>query len=408
LSRQTLGLDNPRRVMWLLIAVGSAIRLVLGVTTYGEGADMYSWQVLDQAVREDLLGVYSEVNPIDEFPRYPYPPAFWPGIVASSSLEELTGIAFESLIHLPIIAADAGIALLVWTFLGMRGAGINTRLAGVALVALGPAFGIVSGWHGQFDSVAILPAVAALVVWERPGTARRALVAGALIGLGAAVKAVAGLVLIALLPSARSRSEAVTLAAAAVAVPLVMLAPLAVADPPNSLDGGMGSIVTFEGVAGSAGLSLVAQPALAANFVEGRDVEETALSEALSEYGSLLTLAALLAVGWLMLRRRTPPPQAATVLWLTVYVAGYAVSGRYFVYGLPFFIMAGHLREVAVLQVALTLAAPLLYIGPYDSPIYTGAYVAIMLAVWLALLVALVRLTHRIAKRPLASIPAPA
>jgi hypothetical protein len=170
----------------------------------------------------------------------------------------------------------------------------------------------------------------------------------------------------------------------------------------------MASIVTYEGVAGGAGLSLVAQPGLAAILMEGRDVQATDLSEALSEYGSLLTIAALLAVAWLMLGRRTPPPLAATVVWLTVYVAGYAVSGRYFVYGLPFFIMAGYLREVAVLQVALILAPLLYYIGPYDSPIYTATYVAIMLTAWLALLVALVRLVHRIAKRPAASIPAAA
>jgi Glycosyltransferase family 87 len=175
-------------------------------------------------------------------------------------------------------------------------------------------FGIVSGWHGQFASVAILPAVAALVVWERPGTARRALVAGALIGLGAAVKAVAGLVLLALLPSVRSRSEAVTLAAAAVAVPLVMLAPLAVADPPTRTDGGMAVIATFQGVSGGAGLSLVAQPSLAATFMEGREIQETAVSEALSEHGSLLTMTVLLGVAWLMFVRRTPPPLAATAL----------------------------------------------------------------------------------------------
>jgi hypothetical protein len=402
----SLAPQDAQRVMWLLIAVGSAIRLVLGGATYGEPADMYSWQVLDDAVRDDPLGAYSEVNRVDEFPRYPYPPAFWPGILASSSLASLTGIGFSSLIHVPMIAADAAIAFLVWTFLGMRGAGDNTRLVAVALVALGPLFGIVSGWHGQFDSVAILPAVAALVVWERPGTPRRALVAGALIGLGAAVKAVAGVMLLALLPSVRSRSEAVTLAAAAVAVPLAMLAPFALADPPNSLDGGIASIVTFEGVAGGAGLSILAQPDLAAMIIERRDVEETALSKTLLEYGSLMPIAVILALAWVMVGRRTSPPLAATVLWLIVYVVGYAVAGRYFVYGLPFFIMAGYLREAAVLQVALTLGALLYLSGPHYDTIYTGAYVAIMWAVWLALLVALVRLTHRIVKRPTASISA--
>src|SRR5207302_10782054 len=105
------------------------------------------------------------------------------------------------------IAADAAIAWLVQAGLGRAGASDRTRLSACALVALGPAFALISGMHGQIDSVAILPAVLALVVWERGGS-RRALAAGLLIGRAASIKTAPGLMVLALLPSVRSRREA--------------------------------------------------------------------------------------------------------------------------------------------------------------------------------------------------------
>jgi hypothetical protein len=49
---------------------------------------------------------------------------------------------------------------------------------------LGPSFIDISGYHGQIDSVAILPAVLALMVWERRPQPTRSVRAGLLIGLG--------------------------------------------------------------------------------------------------------------------------------------------------------------------------------------------------------------------------------
>jgi len=79
-------------------------------------------------------------------------------------------------------------------------------LISAALIALGPPFVVISGYHGQIDSLAILPAVAALIVWETAPD-RRALIAGLLIGVGAATKTVPGLMLLALLPH-RARTAA--------------------------------------------------------------------------------------------------------------------------------------------------------------------------------------------------------
>src|SRR3712207_1723439 len=115
-------------------------------------------------------------------------------------------------------------------FLRRRGATERTRLAAVALVALGPSFWIVSGYHGHIDSLAILSAVLIVWLWDRwPPGMRRALTCGGLVGLGIATKVVPGLVLVALLPWVRSRREALALVAPAALIPLVAFVPFLVA-----------------------------------------------------------------------------------------------------------------------------------------------------------------------------------
>jgi len=372
-----------------IIVLGSAVRLLIGVATHGDRFDMESYGIVATATSNgDLFSAYAEING-GEVARWPYPPGFWPVVAAAHWLEGRTGISLATLIHVPLVAADATLALLVWGFLARRGAGRARRLAGAALVALGPGFGVVSGYHGHFDAVAILPAVAALVIWEGRASQRRASTAGALVGLGAALKTVPIVMLIALLPSLRSRRQALTVTISALAVPLLLLAPFAL----TTIDG-LGPVVEYEGVGGLGGLSLVAQPNLAALYVQGADVGISPLTEALLDYGSVLTAAALLLLAALLLRWRTPAVQAAVLVWLAVYVFGYTFAFHYFVWGLPFFIMAGYLRAALFLQLALLLPLVIQYTGPH-GPAYTIAYVALMVGVWLALLIALGRLVGR-------------
>ncbi len=154
----------------------------------------------------------------------------FPWILAADALAGVRG-QFHGWVQLPQIVAGAAIAWLVQDHLGRRGAGERIRLVAVALVALGPSFWIISGYHGQIDALAILFAVAALWFWERsePGL-RRAIVAGVLIGIGASFKTVPGLLLFALLPSVRSVREGAALVVPALAVPLIALVPWLVAD----------------------------------------------------------------------------------------------------------------------------------------------------------------------------------
>ena len=260
-------------------------------------------------------------------------------------------------------------------------------------MALGPSFIAISGHHGQIDSVAILPAVAALVAWERSGS-NRALTAGLLIGAGGALKTAPLLMLLALLPSARSAREALTLVAGAAGVLAALTLPFALADP-----GGVEIISRYRGGVGLGGIGLLAQPELTLGWLGVGAPEPTAIATALRDHGGPITAVAVLATGALLAWRRAPALIGATLVWLSVYVFGVTFFLQYMVWGIPFFLMSGYLREVALLQGLLLCPTLLTYIGPSADWQVWALYVVPMIALWLALSAAYV-LTVRAAALP--------
>jgi Glycosyltransferase family 87 len=373
-----------RVALWGLIGVGLAIRL--GLAYWGDGVDydLRSYEVVLDVLRRDPLELYATVNDA-RAARWPYPPGYFSWILVAG---ELPG-GFRNLMQLPPILADAGIALLVQEFLRRRGAGEAARLAAVALVALGPSFMAISGYHGHIDSLAILPAVAAVLVWDSAGE-RRALWAGLLIGVGASIKTVPALMVLALLPTVRSPREAVTLVGAAVAVPLALLAPFLVATPSATVDA-----FTYRGLPGYGGISLVVQPGLAELWLKQTPVSLNGVNDWLFDHGAVLTLPALGALALFLARTRPDAADAAVLVWLVVYVFGINFLLQYLPWGLPFFLMAGHLSRVAQLQAALLVPTVLVYAQPWESDAVLWVYVPFMLALWAAFVVALVVLGRR-------------
>ena len=157
--------------LWILIAVGTVGRLVWAFASHGHFFDIESYLIVDDALRADPLHFYSHVTfvvgeGIEQF-RWPYPPLFLPWILVSGELDRGLGLPFDGTIQIPSILADAALTLLVYSFLRWRGAAERVCLLAAGLIALGPPFVVISGYHGQIDSLAILPAVIALIVWER-------------------------------------------------------------------------------------------------------------------------------------------------------------------------------------------------------------------------------------------------
>lgn len=359
------------------------MRLAWVAQTGGLTFDMESFKQLASALGAHPLQLYGDLNPEGVY-RWPYPPGYFPWVVVSDALASTGLVGFRVAIVLPAVIADAAIAWLVQAGLGRAGASERTRLAGAAVVVLGPSFALVSGFHGQIDAVAILPAVAALLVWERGGP-RRALVAGLLIGAGIAIKTAPGLVLLALLPTVTSRREAAALVGAALALPLAALAPFLVADA-----AGVANALSYGGIPGQGGLTLLADPNLAHHWVENQPgVGPNGLVSFLSDHGTLLTGAAVLAAAGLAWRRRLEPRSAALLLWLTFYALGTGFAFQYAIWGLPFMLLAGRLRWAVAMQSGLLVPMLMFYAGPFKGHAFVTGYVVLMGLVWAGLAAAL-------------------
>jgi len=375
---------SARRTLLALLAGGLVIRLTWLLQTGGVPFDLASIRMTAAALLDQPLQLYGDINPPNQY-RWPYPPGYFPWVLASHGLDSIGLVRMRVGAVLPAVVADLALAWVVQAGLGRIGAAERTRLAAAGLVALGPSFALISGFHGQIDAVAILPAVLALLVWERGGS-RRALAAGLLIGFGASIKTAPGLMVLALLPTVASRREALTLISAAVAVPLAALAPFLVADAD-----GVTRALGYGGIPGQGGVTMLANPDLARFWVQGAtDIHVNGVVRVLSDNGSLITATALLAAGLVAARRRMEPRQAAVLLWCTFFVVGTAFAFQYAVWLLPFLLLAGRLRWAAALQGALLVPALLYYGGPFKMDWAVPVYIALMAIVWLGFVAALV------------------
>lgn len=387
---------RPTRTVLGLIAFGVLVRLILAATTDGNTFDLNSYGLVDAALRTgdrfELYGDELYFAPLDVY-RWPYPPGFMPVILVASELAQLTGIAFERLIRLPLVAADAAIAWVVFTAL-RRAHDDKLAVAGAAAVALGPSFIAVSGYHGQVEPLAFLPVVLAVALWQKPGFANRALVCGLLVGVGAALKAPAGFIVLALLANARTPREAVTVVAAAVAVPVLLLAPFLLSD-----FGGVRDSLAYGGLPGTGGLSLLAQPELATSWLGGIPHARSGLTDALQDLNRMLVLAGLAAVTVVLVKRRIGAATGAAAIVLVVWICGANFGVHYAVWGLPFLLLAGHVRAAVGLQALLFVPTVMIYtiktVDGWSNGLVYGVYVPLMLATLASWVLGLVWLLRR-------------
>lgn len=384
------------RLLWTTIALGTLARLVVAFATRGVGFDIDSYEIVRTTIERDPLHLYALVN-VPNAPHWPYPPGFLPWLLVSDAAARLTGLRFDGFVQIAPIAADAALAWLVQASLGQRGAAARTRLLAAALVAFGPSFAAISGYHGQIDAVLAVPIVLGFWLWTRPEVPHRAIAAGLLIGLGGSIK-VSGLVFVlALLPSARSVREAATLVVSAAAVPLLLFAPFLLADAHGTVAG----VGENKGLPGFGGISLLVQPDLSALWLHTKaGISLSSTSQSLFRHSATIAVLAWLATGVFMLWRRPDPLRAALLVWITFYAFGVNFALQYLVWGMPFFLMAGYLREVLVLQALLLVPTLLIYgVGPRDQPLH-HVYTPILLLVWAAFVAAYVLLVRDVVERP--------
>lgn len=379
--------------LWAILALGVVASAAMAAVTNGEPYDMESFRLVRDALDQGALDVYTYFAHRGEV-RWPYPPAFFPWIWSAGRLATLGGPNFAFWIRVPTILADAAIAWVVQDFLGRAGRGAGTRLLAAGLVSLGPSFIAIAGYHGQFDAVAILPGVIAVSLWTRTQEPWRAVAAGLLIGLGGALKTVPILLVLALLPTIRSRREGVTLLAATAVPVIVAFLPFAIAGTLPALH-----VLSYRGLPGAGDLSLAAQPDLAELALGIQYRTNSGLSQLLMDHGSILIVAGLLGVAFVGARTRGPAPQMAVLLWLAVYAFGVNFFFQYLVWGLPFLLMAGYLRTVLVAQLVLILPTLLFYLRPWHAPSVAVVYALVMIPLWAVSLGAFFGLSVRMTRR---------
>lgn len=390
LSRWMSDLRDKR--LWVLIAIGLAIRVALAFAFRGTNHLFVEYLAASRVRSWDWHAVY------EGFVPWTYPPLFLGWLAGASWLSDASGLSFHSLAKLGPTLADVGLALAVYAYVGWRGAQERTRLIAVALVILGPTFIATSGYHGQIDSVAILPAVLGLMIWERRSDKpTRALEAGLLIGLGGAVKTVPLLMVLPLLISAKSWREGAKLVGAAVVIPALVLGPLWA----SGID--LHQVTGYTGVPGWGGLSLALDPGLAWHDVTTGPVlaSPSELTRHVHSAARWITLGTLVAYTAFVYRYRPALIDAAVLLWLVTFAFSPNFFLTYLVWGLPFFIMAGYVAEVAILQAFLIVPTVAYYLSlwPARSTAVGIAYVPFMFILWLALVAAAIYVAAQIAKR---------
>jgi hypothetical protein len=201
----------------LVAAVALGVRLLPVLLADRETADVARYRRVAQHVLDVSWNPY-------QAPRlYPYPPV-WMWVEAGSEwVARRTALPFAVLVKLPVVAADLGLVMLLARLGARRGLG----LAAAWLYAAHPVSVLVTGFHGQFDALALLLVLLALAGWDGARRDASALALAAAI----AVKSFPVLLLPFFLARTGSPRAALRFGALATAPVALMLVPFALADP---------------------------------------------------------------------------------------------------------------------------------------------------------------------------------
>ncbi|WP_369138221.1 glycosyltransferase 87 family protein [Modestobacter versicolor] len=272
------------------------------------------------------------------------------GMVA---FEEWTGLPWLSVARVLPICFDLGVVVLVWTLGGREKGGLRAFQYACTPIAF-----FVSAVHGQMEPLCLLFALAAFLA-ARPGTGRRALAAGALLGLAVSVKTWPLLFLPALLiglPTWRARGQ-LLLGGLAVGLTLLLTMPLTVGTPFRSLPEIVSTIVGYNSAGGTWGWSAIVflvEPYTYESF------ETSTFWATVGRIGSLATLAAIVAAVWWWRRAHPVVLAGVTASVFQVTTAGH--GAQYLAWPAPFTVLAPT-RLLPLLQVAIGVWAWWAYIG---------------------------------------------
>jgi hypothetical protein len=333
-TQEATQLNTAQRLTLAMIVVAGGV---------GNTFDVGNIALAGHALAHHGVRMYASFDRPD---RWPYPPLYVPLAALANKAAGVLHVSFSTLIRLPDVVADLALALLVEQMVAWRGATATRRLAAAAAVAVGPCVLSVSAVHGQIDVFAIAFAVAGYAAFQRFTGTKRAVAAGLLIGMGAAIKVVPGFAVLPLLPHLPDWRQRGRLLAATAAVPILSVLPFFVATPSAVKR----ILLGYHGLAGVGGLSLAVQPRLALFWFAHGVYHVSRVGQILQDASVWLTLAGVVAVTVVCWKWRPEPAVGASLIYLVVWICGVNYFLTYAVWGLPFFILAGYTAATVAFQ----------------------------------------------------------
>ncbi len=204
------GERHRKTILVVCAALAFAGKTALSFTTYGTN-DVLFWEANVRKIELDGgLALYRDgAKPVLGEKQYrvePFnqPPFMIDALRAGGAVAAISGIPFRVWLRITSAIADVGMLLLVW---GILGTGKQVPSSRLLPIALSPVLLLVSGFHGNTDSVMMFFLLLSVYLIE---TGRSGWVAGAALGMAASIKVVPLIfipVILPYLPIARRRVE---------------------------------------------------------------------------------------------------------------------------------------------------------------------------------------------------------
>jgi hypothetical protein len=331
---------------------------------------------------------------------WPYPPLWLPVSALSLHVCNALGWGAPVAIRLPLVFVDGALIWLIQYAVRLVGGSKRAALLASALVAFGPPFVAETVLQGQLDAAVAVSVLAAAVLWLRAPQSTRWLWAGLALGIGAGIKTVPVLGLIALVPTAVDNRERLKLAIVTVAIPALAVLPFELA-----YTGTVHTILRYHGLPGLGGLSLLVQPHLAHHW-PASIAHLNLANRALKHLTIPLVLVGLAVAAWFAFRKRMHPYAAVALVYGAFVVASPNFFLQYSLWVFVPVIAAGYLRTATVAAIAWILPIALVFSGELGlwSTTPTTLYAVTADLMWLGFLAMVITLIRRRDQQPFTAV----
>ena len=301
--------SRAARTVFAVAALAFFAKIVLALKTYGTN-DVYAYDQF--SVWTQYLGV--ELYHFD--PLFNHPPSMIYLLHGLARVAFVTGLPFQFWLRVPAIVADAGTLWLVWKLLGPRVDQRSTFWA-LVLLAAAPPLILISGFHGNTDSVVIFFLILCIYLVQKEASPWAA---GAVYGLAHCVKIfpiIVGLLLVLNLKGTARRTKFCVAAALTV---IAAWSPFLFQDPHVLVR----NVVGYRSSYGMWGLSYV--------LARLAEIWPTLspLNSAFERLGAYVAVSAAWLVSWRLSHRKTNPSlfaQAGLVFFMFLTISsGFGVQ----------------------------------------------------------------------------------